>query len=158
NFPLISTKHGAGQTSAAGTLWRQHAITSTAVLAIGILAVWAVLKLLTMNQLMIAERFISPYQVAILAVGCLASHLLSIQGMYYLAKWRKPLARAAVCGFLITAAMVWTGGMMAGINGVIIGYTLGMAGITLPLHTLDYLMHRRYASPTETTVHSGGRP
>ncbi len=112
-----------------------------------------------MNQFMIAERFILPYQVAILAVGCLASHQLSIQGMYFLAKWRRPLARAAVCGFLVTAVMVWTGGKLAGIDGVIIGYTLGMAGIALPLHTLDYFAHRRrYASPAETTDRSAGQP
>ncbi len=149
NLPLISTKHGTGQTSAAAALWRQLAITSTLVLTIGLFALCSALQLLSWSWPTIAARFVAPYQVAILAVGCLASHQLSIQGMYFLAKWRKPLTRAAVGGFLTTAALVWGGGLFAGIDGVISGYAVGLAAVTLPLHTLDYLAHRRRAGSSD---------
>src|SRR5690606_1853574 len=114
-------------------LWRQLAITSTLVLTIGLLTLGSALQLLSWSWPTIAARFVAPYQVAILAVGCLASHQLSIQGMYFLAKWRKPLTRAAVGGFLTTAALVWGGGLFAGIDGVISGYAIGLAAVTLPL-------------------------
>ncbi len=143
NLPLISTKHGTGQTAAAAALWRQLAITSTLVLTLGLFILCGALQVLAYSHPTIAARFVAPYQVAILAVGCLANHQLSIQGMYFLAKWRRPLTRGAVGGFVTTAALVWTGGLLAGIDGVISGYTLGLAAVTLPLHTLDYLAHRR---------------
>lgn len=143
SLPLISTKHGRGQTAEAGVLWRQLAITSTLVLTLGLLVFCSALQVLSYSHPSIAARFVAPYQVGILALGCLANHQLSIQGMYFLAKWRKPLTRAPVSGFLTTAILVWGGGMFAGIDGVVAGYTIGLAAVTLPLHTLDYLSHRR---------------
>ena len=46
---------------------------------------------------------------------------------------------------MTTAAAVWIGGYYHATNGVLIGYTAGMALLTLPLHSWSYRLFRANA-------------
>lgn len=149
NFPVISADHGAGVPARATAVWRRAAVTSTAVLAAGLLAVWGGVVLLGFVAPQFGARFLAPYQIAILALGCLANHQISVQVLYVLAKSTTPLARPAVAGFLVTAASVWLFGSTGGTDGVLIAFACGLSFVTLPLHTLAF-MHYGHGSLRST--------
>ena len=80
--------------------------------------------------------------MAVLGVGCLANHLVALQAFYVLARRANPLLVASLVGFLTTAAGVWIGGYYYSTTGVLIAYTVGIAVVTLPLHSWSYHLFR----------------
>ena len=91
----------------------------------------------------IEDRFIEPWQVAVLGFGCLASHVATVQGYYVLSRRANPLLLASLIGSLATAAAVWLGGYFYSTNGVVIGYALAMCLVLAPVHTIAYARFRR---------------
>ena len=157
-FSVISAYHGAGNREAAGTMWRHTALVSTAILAFALGALLVLISLLPYLTAVspridqdVADRFLAPYQVIVLSIGCIAHHLVAVQSFYVISRAAAPLVVASVGGFLTTAVAVWIGGYLFSTDGVLIAYAATMTGVTLPLHTLAYLRFRvrRAAPPPE---------
>ena len=88
-------------------------------------------------------RFIEPWQVAVLGLGCLASHIATVQGYYVLARRANPLLAASLIGSIATSAAVWMGGYYYSTDGVVIGYAAAMCLVLAPVHTYAYARFRR---------------
>ena len=91
----------------------------------------------------IEARFLEPWQVAVLGLGCLASHIATVQGYYVLARRANPLLLASLIGSITTAAVVWVGGYFYSTDGVVLGYALAMCLVLAPVHTFAYAKFRR---------------
>ncbi|MCU0711539.1 MAG: hypothetical protein MUC43_05735 [Pirellula sp.] len=141
-FSLVSNLHGAGDREGAGELWRRSALISSGLLVTALLSVLAVVWLLPMAGRGWEDRFIEPWQIVILAVGCLANHGVALQSFYVLSRKGRPFLAACLVGFGATAIFVWFGGARWGATGIVTGYALGMLGVTLPLHSLSYWLYR----------------
>jgi len=145
-FSLVAAKHGAGDRESAGTIWRRTALVSTAILCLGMLTASGIVALLPLAQLGLERRFIEPWQIAVLGIGCLANHIVSLEGFYVLSRRGKPFLLAALTGFSSTAFATWMGGYLYSTSGIVIGYAVTTALITLPLHSYVYMRFRRDAS------------
>ncbi|MGB7346566.1 MAG: hypothetical protein WBD20_20260 [Pirellulaceae bacterium] len=142
-YPVVSNYHGAGNRELAGTLWRRTAIVSTALLVVACLSLMLLIAALPMLDRGIEKNFLQPWQVGILSIGCLGSHIASVQGFYVLSRKANPLLAASLIGSITTAILVWCGGYMYSTNGVITGYAIGMMLILVPVHTWAYLRFRQ---------------
>jgi len=141
-YPIIANLHAKEQREQAGTLWRQTTLISTGILCLGIVVLVGLVIVLPWMDPRFEGRFISPVQIAMLGVGCVAQHLMAIQSFYVLSRKMPPLL-IVVPGFLITAAAVWGGGAVYSTTGIVWGYALAMSLVTLPLHTWGYWLLRR---------------
>jgi O-antigen/teichoic acid export membrane protein len=144
-FSLVSGLHGTGDREGAGTMWRRSAIISTLLLVGAMIVVTGAISLLPLANRGWENRFIEPWQLLVLAAGCLANHWIALQGFYVLARKGRPFLPACLIGFASTALAVYFGGRFYGISGIVIGYALTMGLVTLPLHSLSYLAYRRQA-------------
>ena len=147
-YSVVALHHGSGEREMAGTLWRQTALVSTCLLITALTALIVLIAALPLLGRGYESAFITPAQLCILSVGCVANHLLATQGFYVLSRRANPLTISSVTGFLITAAAVWIAGFYYSTTGVACAYTATTALITLPLHTAEYL---RFRSRTSTT-------
>ncbi len=145
-FSLVAAKHGAGDRESAGTIWRRTALVSTAILCLGMLAAIGIVALLPLAQLGLERRFIEPWQIAVLGLGCIANHIVSLEGFYVLSRRAKPFLLAALTGFGSTAVATWMGGYWFSTSGIVIGYAATTFLITLPLHSYMYMRFRRDVS------------
>lgn len=150
-YPLISAHHGEGDRESAGTMWRHTAVVSTALLITGFAVLTAITALLPSFDKELPSRFLSPYQVLLLAIGGLANHIAAIQGFYVLSMKAKPLLAASLFGSIPTAIAVWCGGYFFSTNGILVGYAIGMGLFLVPAHTLAYLKFRRTPMPLTAT-------
>lgn len=141
-FSLVSNLHGAGDREEAGELWRRSALISTGLLVTALSSVLILIWLLPLAEKGWEDRFIEPWQMVILAVGCVANHGVALQGFYVLSRKGKPFLSACLIGFGVTAISVWAGGAWWGATGIVTGYAFGMLCITLPLHSLSYWLYR----------------
>ncbi|MCU0719071.1 MAG: hypothetical protein MUC83_05160, partial [Pirellula sp.] len=89
-FSLVSNLHGAGDREGAGELWRRSALISTGLLIIALSGVLTVIWLLPIAERGWEDRFIEPWQMAILAVGCVANHGVALQSFYVLSRKGRP--------------------------------------------------------------------
>lgn len=142
-YPLIAQLHGADQREQAGTLWRKTTLISSTLLIVAFAAFIVLIVAIPLFEPQLERRFVPPWQLALLSVGCLANHLTAVQGFYVLARRAAPLLRPSLIGAAAVATGVWLGGYHHAASGVIIGYTLGMTLVLLPLHTLAYFHFRR---------------
>jgi hypothetical protein len=147
-FALVSLHHGAGDREAAGTMWRRTAVISTSLLLLALSTALVLLWLMPLANLGLEKRFITPQQLVILAIGIVANHLISVEGYYVTSRRARPLLFAALTGFTSTLVAVWGGGYLWSTDGVLLGYTLTTALITLPLHTLAYIKFRQEVDPS----------
>ncbi|NND97116.1 MAG: hypothetical protein HKN47_07300 [Pirellulaceae bacterium] len=155
-FSVISAQHAAGDREGAGTLWRRTALISSSLLILAFAVLTILLTLLPtlrtvleswgMKDRDLASRFITPTQCAVFGIACLANHFIALQGFYVLARKANPLVVSSVVGFGSTALIVWIGGIWYAIDGIVIGFAIGMALIALPLHTIAYLRFRAHAT------------
>jgi O-antigen/teichoic acid export membrane protein len=142
-YPLVSAHHGAGDRETAGTIWRRTAIVSTSLLIVACAVLTGIIAALPLLGMGIERRFIPPWQVAVLGVGCLANHIAAVQGFYVLSRRARPLLAASLAGSLATSAAVWIGGYLYATSGVVIGYAAAMMGVLVPAHTWAYHRFRR---------------
>jgi hypothetical protein len=141
-YSLISGLHGQGDREEAGTLWRQTAVVSCALLVTAFTLLTVVLAILPWFGQGWETRFIRPWQVAVLGAGCLANQLVALQGCYVLARNANPLTAATLVGYLTTAVAVWIGGYYASTSGVVVAFAVGIAVVALPLHSWAYVRFR----------------
>lgn len=141
-YPLISSLHGKGDREAAGTLWRRTAVVSSGLLLAAFSGFAAMLWSLPIFQQGWEDRFIEPWLLVVLGIGCLANHLVAIQAFYVLARGANPLIVVSLIGFLSTAVAVWICGYFASTPGVVLAFAGGMTLITLPLHSWAYRQFR----------------
>ena len=141
-FSLISGLHGRGDREQAGTLWRHTALVSCGLLVAAFTSLVLLIAVLPLLERGWEHRFIHPWQVAVLGIGCLANHLVALQGCYVLARGANPLALATLTGYLTTAAAVWIGGYYFSNSGVVIAFAAGITLVALPVHTWAYLRFR----------------
>jgi hypothetical protein len=142
-FSLISNMHGAGQREKAGTLWRRSAVISTGMLIAAMVGAIVIISSLRFAERGWENRFIQPWQIIVLGLGCLANHLIALQSFYVLSRKGRPFMFAAVLGFTATGIAVVTAGYHFSTSGVVCAYALATAFITLPLHSWSYLRFRR---------------
>lgn len=142
-YPLVAAHHGSGDRETAGLLWRHTALISTGLLILAFAALTVLIGLLPLAGLGLERRFIQPWQVLLLSIGCLANHLAVVQGFYVLSMRAKPLLRAALIGSLVTGAAVWSGGYLYATTGVVTGYAFAMALVMLPVHSWAYYQFRK---------------
>lgn len=138
-YPLISEMHGTGGREQAGTLWRRTALVSCGLLVLAFAVLTGLIASLPWFSWGWEDRFIAPWQVLVLGIGCLANHAVAIQACYVLARNANPLTAASLTGYLGTAIAVWVAGYYASTTGVVIAFTAGITLLALPLHTLAYL-------------------
>ncbi|QDT03153.1 hypothetical protein K227x_15350 [Rubripirellula lacrimiformis] len=145
-YPVVAALHGEMRREEAGTLWRQIAITSTALLVAGLGALIALIAMLpvleTWIQVALVPRFLSVTQAAMLGAGCVLNHAIAIQSFYVLSRRSSPLLNASVIGYGSVAIAVWFGGYWDGTNGLLIGYMTAMLLVAFPVHTLAYMKFR----------------
>ncbi len=141
-YSLISSMHGKGDREQAGTMWRHTAVVSSGLLVVAFALLAAAVAALALFERGWENRFIAPWQLIVLGIGCLANHLVALQSFYVLARGAKPLVAASLPGLLMTAAAVWIAGYYGATSGVVIAFTAGMALILLPMHTWAYLRFR----------------
>ncbi|MEM1067752.1 MAG: hypothetical protein AAGI63_02565, partial [Planctomycetota bacterium] len=153
-YSVVSAHHGSGERELAGTIWRQTAVVSTSLLLLGLGTLTALIALLPLLPWDVAPRFLSPWQVMVLSIGCVAGHLASLQGFYVLSRRAKPLLAASTVGFISTAIAVWMGGYFYSTNGVLLGYALAMALVLVPIHTVAYLQFRQRSDVQVSSVTS----
>ena len=142
-YPVVSLHHGSGEREKAGTIWRRTAILSTLLLVAGFVVLTTAVASLPWLDRNIEDRFLEPWQVAVLGLGCLASHIATVQGYYVLARRANPLLLASLIGSIATAAAVWLGGYFYSTDGVVLGYALAMCLVLAPVHTFAYAKFRR---------------
>ncbi|HBV61471.1 MAG TPA: hypothetical protein DEF45_00465 [Rhodopirellula sp.] len=142
-YPVVSLHHGSGEREKAGTIWRRTAIISTLLLIVGFVILTAGVAGVAWLDKNIEDRFLEPWQVAVLGLGCLASHIATVQGYYVLARRANPLLVASLVGSIATAAAVWLGGYYYSTDGVVLGYALAMCLVLAPVHTFAYAQFRR---------------
>ena len=142
-FPVVSAHHGAGDREVAGMLWRRTAVVSTGLLILACTALTSLIALLPLANIGLEKRFIQPWQLIMLSLGCLANHIAAIQGFYVLARRAKPLLGASLLGSVATAAAVWIGGYLYSISGVVSGYALAMTLVLVPAHSWAYYHFRQ---------------
>lgn len=142
-YPVVSLHHGSGEREKAGTIWRRTAIISTLLLIAGFVVLTAGVASLPWLDKNIEDRFLEPWQVAVLGLGCLASHIATVQGYYVLARRANPLLAASLVGSIATAAAVWLGGYFYSTDGVVLGYAIAMCLVLAPVHTFAYARFRR---------------
>ena len=142
-YPVISLHHGSGEREKAGTIWRSTAILSTVLLVTGFSVLTVAVSCLPWLGKNYEARFIEPWQVAVLGLGCLASHIATVQGYYVLARRANPLLAASLIGSIATSAAVWMGGYYYSTDGVVIGYAAAMCLVLAPVHTYAYARFRR---------------
>lgn len=142
-YPVISAHHGAGERAIAGTLWRRTAVISTSLLMLGFTAFTILVALMPLANMGIENRFIQPWQIIMISIGCLANHIVSIQGFYVIARKAKPLLGASLIGSLTTAVAVWTGGYYYSTSGVVTGYAAAMMLVLVPVHCWAYYQFRK---------------
>ena len=147
-FPVVAAHHGAGDREKAGTIWRHTAVLSTSMLILTLTLLTFAIACLPMLGMGLEQRFIAPWQVAVLGIGCLANHIAAVQGFYVMSMRANPLLRASLIGALTTGAAVWIGGYFFSTTGVIVGYTAAMSLVLVPAHTLAYLKFRKPSSPS----------
>jgi O-antigen/teichoic acid export membrane protein len=145
-YPVVSAHHGAGEREKAGTIWRRTAVVSTTLLVLAFAALVLLIASLPFLGIGVERRFIEPWQVSVLGLGCMASHIASLQGFYVLSRRANPLLRASLIGAISTAAAVWIGGYNYSTTGVIVGYSAAMCLVLLPVHTFAYSRFRRDGS------------
>ncbi|MFO0942250.1 MAG: hypothetical protein U0930_16050 [Pirellulales bacterium] len=145
-FSLVSTLHGSGKREEAGTLWRRSAVVSTVLLVTALLTATAVVSSLPLAQRGWENRFIQPWQMLVLSAGCFANHLIALQSFYVLSRQGRPFMTAALVGFLSTGLAVLCGGYHYSTTGIVVGYAVTTALVTLPLHSLAYLRYRSKAN------------
>lgn len=143
NFSVVSIQNGLGNREAAGTHWRKIAAVSSILLFFALCSFIVVVSLLPLFEHGFEYRFITPTQIAIYSIGCLANHCFAFQSFYVLSRGGKPFLMATVVGYLTTAMAVWIGGAFHGITGLLLCYTLSMVLFCLPLHTWAYLRFRQ---------------
>ena len=142
-YPIVSMHHGSGEREKAGTIWRRTAVVSTVLLIAGFVVLTAATACLPWLGRNIEDRFIEPWQVAVLGLGCLASHIATLQGYYVLSRRANPLLLASLMGSTATAAAVWLGGYYYSTTGVVVGYAVAMCLVLAPVHTIAYARFRR---------------
>ncbi|QDV10764.1 hypothetical protein CA51_06180 [Rosistilla oblonga] len=140
-YPVAAALHGSGEREAAGTMWRRTAAISTSILIAGFAVFILLVVVLPAIDRRFEARFILPSQIAILGVGCLASHLLAVQGFYVLARRIDPLL-ITVPGLVLAAAAVWAAGYVYSIQGIVVAYAICITLVVLPMHTWAYLTLR----------------
>ncbi len=116
---------------------------SSLLLIAGFVVLTAVVASLPWLDKNIEDRFLAPWQVAVLGLGCLASHIATVQGYYVLARRANPLLAASLVGSIATAVAVWLGGYFYSTDGVVLGYALAMCLVLAPVHTFAYARFRR---------------
>lgn len=141
-FSLVSALHGSGKREEAGELWRRSALISSGLLLVALLGMLVAVSLLPLANRGWEDRFIEPWQIVILALGCVANHGVALQGFYVLSRKGKPFLSACLVGFGATAVAVWYGGAVWGASGIVIGYWLGMSLVALPFHSWFYMRYR----------------
>ena len=142
-FSLVSAHHGAGEREQAGTMWRQTALISTALLCFALGTLILLIAFLPWLGRGWELNFILPWQLATLSIGLIANHLLALQSFYVMARRANPFWIPSVVGLLITAAAVWTFGRMYSTSGLVIAYAIATGAIALPLHSWAYIRFRR---------------
>lgn len=142
-FSLVSALHGSGKREQAGTLWRKAAIVSTMLLIAAMVTAVTIVASLPLAGRGWEDRFIAPWQMLVLGLGCLANHLIALQSFYVLSRKGRPFLMAALVGFTSTGIAVLLGGYGYSTSGIVWGYALTTALITLPLHSLAYLQYRK---------------
>ena len=142
-FPEAARLHAGGDREKAGNRWRRTAIVSTLILAVGFCALCLAVALLPFLAGDYEKRFLPPWQILLLGLGCLSNHITSVQGYYVLARKAKPLLIPSLIGSITTAIVVWSSGYLYSVNGIIVGYACTMTLIFLPVHSLAYLRFRR---------------
>jgi hypothetical protein len=90
-----------------------------------------------------ADRFITPWQLTIYAVGCLSNHVIAVQSFYVLSRRAPPLVVPASISFLLAAIGVFFGGWYFGNTGALLGYSAVMTLVAVPMHSLAYQRFRR---------------
>lgn len=141
-FSLVSGLHGAGLREQAGTLWRRSAVISTGLLVFAMSAALLVVSLLPWAGRGWESRFIEPWQMAVLGLGCLANHWVALQSFYVMSRQARPLLPAALCGFTTTGICVLLGGWYYSTSGIVVGYAAATTLVTLPLHSWAYWRYR----------------
>lgn len=142
-FSLVSARHGAGEREIAGTLWRQTALVSTALLCLALGTLIGLIAAMPVAGRGWELRFLPPWQLAVLSIGLVASHLLAVQSFYVMSRRANPFWIQAVVGFLITATVVWVFGRMYSTSGLVIAYAAATALVSLPLQSWAYMVFRR---------------
>jgi hypothetical protein len=142
-FALVSNLHGSGRREEAGALWRRSALVSTGLMVVAMSAAIVVVGLLPLAGWGWERRFIQPWQLAVLALGCIANHLIAVQSFYVLAQKGRPFLLPSLFGFSMTGLAVLIGGFWYSVSGVVVGYTITTALITLPGHSLAYWEYRK---------------
>ncbi len=116
---------------------------STSLLVLACAALTGLIALLPLVDMGLEKRFIEPWQVIMLSLGCLANHIAAVQGFYVLSRRARPLLGASLVGSLATAAAVWIGGYLYSTSGVVVGYALAMTLVLVPAHTWAYHRFRQ---------------
>jgi hypothetical protein len=124
-------------------IWRRTAIVSTSLLVLACAVLTVLIALLPLAGMGLENRFIQPWQVVLLSLGCLANHITAIQGFYVLSRRAKPLLAASLIGSLATGAAVWIGGYLYSTSGVVAGYALAMTLVLVPAHSWAYYRFRQ---------------
>lgn len=142
-FSLVSAHHGAGERETAGTIWRQMALVSTALLCVTLGILVGLIAALPLAERGWEYRFLYPWQLAVLSAGLVANHLLAVQSFYVMARRANPFWIPAVVGLLTTAVAVWIFGRLYSTSGLVIAYAVATWGVALPLHSWAYMRFRR---------------
>jgi O-antigen/teichoic acid export membrane protein len=141
-FPLISHMHGSGEREKAGTLWRRSTVISLGLVLLAFMALFTIVALLPLAQRQWELRFVTPVEILVLGLGCLANHAIAVQSLYVLSRKDKPFLVPAVIGFSSTGVAALLGGYWFSTTGIVWGYALTTALITLPGHTWAYRRYR----------------
>lgn len=142
-FPEAARLHAEGDREKAGNRWRRTAVVSTLILAVGFCALCLAVVALPFFADGYEKRFLPPWQILLLGLGCLSNHITSVQGYYVLARKAKPLLIPSLIGSISTAIVVWSSGYLYSVDGIIVGYACTMTLIFLPVHSLAYLRFRQ---------------
>ncbi len=142
-YPIVAALHGAGDREKAGTLWRRTAVVSTGLLIFASLTLIVIVLVLPFFGRGLENRFILPWQAALLSIGSIANHITALQGFYVLSRRAKPLLAASLVGAAATGFAVWIAGYLYSTSGVVTGYATAMSLIFLPIHSFAYAEFRK---------------
>lgn len=95
------------------------------------------------------ERVLEPNLVALLLVAAVANVAITGLATYLRAFKREPFLASSLAGAVLTPAVLLGGGYLAGVGGMVWGYTLLTVGVGLPWAVLIYRAERprTFAAP-----------
>jgi hypothetical protein len=133
NAPRFGILIARGEFDRLDAEWRKATLLSLLMMLLGLVLLLGTLCLMTDMHLELANRVLSPFAVAMLAVGSVFSLWGSSMSVYLRAHKREVLLTSAILSSFVMGLMVWQLGSRFGPLGASASFMLGFSCVSFPM-------------------------